>query len=286
MEINKDTKPGCYRTTKDHRHPKPDKRLRGGWLSADGVPAGTRIVVERRPDYALGEIDPAWVRLSFELPGPYTRETIDVRFSTHTGKVLWDSNIDEERHAARLALFKDIVADLEPVREGTAVLAWIDPGRGTHNWPPILAALIHAGRVSEADVRVAVEREEIGYARDHAIDAFERGWAAAEAGRGAHEPFPEEIRGNIGGGEETRDAARAGFLARNTLPNGPKAAVGRRLEAQRWAAEQYPMPEWPLATDDTTKWLAAERELATLRAKAADLEERIASAMACLGDRK
>jgi len=40
--------PGAYVTTRDHCLPKPDKRLRGGWLSTEGVPAGTVVIVTTR----------------------------------------------------------------------------------------------------------------------------------------------------------------------------------------------------------------------------------------------
>lgn len=252
-------KPGAYVTTRDHRLPKPDKRLRGGWLSTEGVPAGTVVIVTVR---SLRDADvAAWRRecteVTLQLPGGYSIPGKAELLVAPDGKVA--VGLDE----AAGALAKEVADDLLEYHEGTCILDWIEAGSNAQRWEAVLSTLLRAGRVSEADIRTAMKINDVEDDRRFDAEAYVRGWRHADEGVQIAE-IGEKVRGYQGGGEDTITAASAGALAQNVHANrfeGKADDAHVKAQARIWAEQRHPLPEFGAPASDAESMLAQIRAL-------------------------
>lgn len=255
MIIDKDTKPGMYRTTKPHVLKKPDKRLRAGWNSTTGVEAGEWILVTVEPERRFSDddvqLEPRWLEVTLHLPASYdlpdkVRWSVPMPGNVSTRTV---GKFDEDKDAR--AMLDGLVADLVPVRTGEAILDWIAPDeindRVARN---LLATLVHGGRLSEADIREAMQVREARYEREHDIECFVAGWQFWVSDPGAHSfaKVGEHVRHQKGGGDDTKKAAEAGWTAAHgafyPLTDAKRAALPSDEEIEKlgaeWADEHAP----------------------------------------------
>lgn len=252
-------KPGAYVTTKAHRLPKPDKRLRGGWLSTEGVPAGTVVTVTVR---SLRDADvAAWRRecteVTLQLPGGYSIPGKAELLVSPDGRVA--VGLDE----AAGALAKEVADDLYEHHEGVHNLDWIESGSDARRWEAVLSTLLRAGRVTEADIRVAMQINDSGDDREHDARAYVRGWRHADEGVSITE-IGAKVRDYQGGGAYTVVAASAGALAQNVHANrfeGKADAAHVLAQARIWAEQRHPLPMFEAAPSDAEATLAQIRAL-------------------------
>lgn len=274
MIIDRNTKPGMYRTTKKHVMAKPDKRLRAGWLSVHGVDAGTEILVTRRADWREAKSGSTDEEIQVSLPGSSYSYPESVTFWLKGDHTI--APFPHEESATKLKHLLAIVADLEPTTEGDAILDWIEPGFDQGR--AVLAELVHAGLVSADHIRTAQGVLRAQYDREERIRLFVRGWSA----QGLKNTTREGVVSSCGD-EDYAEACAAGWdLAASSVVT-PESV---KTLAVAWVDARYPKENpWSTPADDTGKWLAAEREITRLRGEIERLEQNIGAAVVALTER-
>lgn len=255
--------PGAYVTTLDHCLPKPDKRLRGGWLSTEGVPAGTVVIVTTRAcsdDDGYGAWRRGMTEVTLQLP---SRGGSPDRVEFLVGGPAGVQPPSRHDHVGAAALAMQIADDLHTYDGGTCNLDWIEAGATARRWKAVLAELLRAGRVSEADIRNAMTVNDRRDERWYDAESFRDGWRRADDGEQVT-TIGESVRRFKSGGGDTIAAANAGAMAQSERATA--GATGRasdatvKAAAEEWATMRHPLPEYgPTVLDQMRALLATEK---------------------------